>query len=159
MLLEVDSVEIEAIKQGESLPERRNIKILSSWRNAEVKLGKKPTWDKIRLCLEEETVGRCDVIRALLNEDEIDNDVFFWLEKRVAAFSDIYARVLGVPDFEVDILSRSFQRCEERSTAMLQRWRQMTRKPKVEDLIQALDNDIIKRPDLAEEMRERFCKR
>ena len=41
MLLEVDSVEIEAIKQDETRPERRSIKILNSWRNAEIKLGKK----------------------------------------------------------------------------------------------------------------------
>ncbi|CAB4013315.1 probable serine threonine- kinase roco4 [Paramuricea clavata] len=157
MLLEVDAVEIEAIKQGEPLPERRNIEILNSWRNAEIKLGKKPTWDKIRLCLEDETVGRCDVIRALLKEDELDCRVLLWLAPRIAASFRNYARVLGVPECEIDMSSQNFEGVERSCMDVLQRWRRKTRNPKVEDLIQALEDDIINRPDLAEEMREKFC--
>ena len=157
MLLEVDSVEIEAIKQGEPQPERRNIEILNTWRIAEIKLGKKPTWEKIRLCLEDETVGRCDVIRALLNEDELDDSVLLWLSPRIAASFRNYARVLGVPECEIDMSSQNFEGVERSCMDVLQRWRRRTRYPKVEDLIEALEDDIINRPDLAEEMREKFC--
>jgi hypothetical protein len=157
MLLEVDLVEIEAIKQGEPQPEKRSINILNSWRNAEMKLGKKPTWEKIRLCLEDETVGRCDVIRALLNEDELDGRVLVWLAPSIAAWFKNYARVLGVPECEIDMSSQNFEGVERSCMDVLQRWRRRTRYPKVEDLIQALEDDIINRPDLAEEVREKFC--
>ncbi|CAB4019669.1 PREDICTED: protein NLRC3-like [Paramuricea clavata] len=157
MLLEVDSVEIEAIKEGEPQPERRNIKILNSWRNAEMKLGKKPTWEKICLCLEDETVGRCDVIRALLKEDELDDRVLVWLAPRIAASFRNYARVLGVPECEIDMSNQNFEGVGRSCMDVLQRWRRRTRYPKVEDLIQALEHDIINRPDLAEEMKEKFC--
>ena len=157
ILLEVDSVEIEAIKQGEPQPERRNIKILNSWRNAEMKFGKKPTWEKVRLCLEDETVGRCDVIRALLNEDELDGRVLVWLAPRIATCFRNYARVLGVPEYEIDMSSQNFEGVERSCMDVLQRWRRRTRYPKVEDLIQTLEHDVINRPDLAEEMREKIC--
>ena len=157
MLLEVDSVEIEVIKQGEPQPERRSIEILNSWRNAEMKLGKKPTWDKIRLCLEDETVGRCDVIRVLLNEDELDDSVLLWLAPRIAASFRNYARVLGVPECEIDMSSQNFESVERSCMDVLQRWRRRTRNPQVEDLIQALEDDIIQRHELAREMREKFC--
>ena len=157
MLLEVDSVEIEAIKQGEPQPERRSIKILNSWRNAEMKLGKKPTWEKARLCLEDETVGRCDVIRALLKEDELDGRVLVWLAPRIAASFRNYARVLGVPECEIDMSSQNFESVERSCMDVLQRWRRITRYPKVKDLIQALEHDVINKPDLAEEMRKKFC--
>jgi hypothetical protein len=157
MLLDVDSFEIEAIKQGEPQPEKRNIKILNSWRNAEIKLGKKPTWEKVRLCLEDETVGRCDVIRVLLNEDELDGRVLVWLAPRIAASFRNYARVLGVPDCEIDMSSQNFEGVEKSCMDVLQRWRRRTRNPRVEDLIQALEHDIIQRHELAKEMREKFC--
>ena len=157
MLLGVVSVEIEAIKQGEPQPEKRIIKILNSWRNAEIKLGKKPTWEKVRLCLEDETVGRCDVTRALLNEDELDDSVLLWLAHRIAASFRNYARVLGVPDCEIDMSSQNFEGVEKSCMDVLQRWRRRTRYPKVDDLIQALEHDIIQRHELAKEMSEKFC--
>ncbi|CAB4039227.1 Hypothetical predicted protein, partial [Paramuricea clavata] len=113
MLLEVDAVEIEAIKQDEPQPERRNIEIFNSWRNAEIKLGKKPTWDKIRLCLKDETVGRYDVIRALLKEDELDGRVLVCLAPRIAASFRNYARVLGVPECKIDMSSQNFEGVEK----------------------------------------------
>ncbi|CAB4033914.1 ---NA--- [Paramuricea clavata] len=157
MLLNVALVEIESIKRDEPKPEIRNIKILNSWRNAEMKLGKKPTWDKIRLCLEDETVGRLDVIRALLKEDELDKSVLGWLAPQIAAKFQAYARALDMPEREIDISSQNSADVERSCMDLLERWRRRTRYPKVEDLIQALEHDIVMRPDLAEKMREKFC--
>ncbi len=154
-LLGVDSDEIDAIKQGE-LVETRNIRILDFWRRETLRSGKIPTWNQIKSVLESETVIRFDVIRALQNEEEISDDVFLWLEQRVAAFCRNYARVLGVPNYEIDMINESSHRCEEKCAAVLRRWRQRTRSPRVEDLIEALEHDTIRKNELAKEMRERW---
>jgi hypothetical protein len=157
-LLGVDSDEIDAIKQGE-LVETRNIRILDFWRRETLRSRKTPTWNQIKSVLESETVRRFDVIRALRNEEEISKDVFLWLEQRGAAVRRNYARLLGVPGFEIDMISESSHRCEEKCAAVLQRWRQRTRSPTIEQLIEALEHDTIKKNELAKEMREMFCQR
>jgi hypothetical protein len=155
-LLKVNSDEIDAIKQGE-LPETRNINILEFWRKKTLRSEHIPKWKQIKDALENENVGRFDIIRCLQNEEEISDDVFLWLEPRIASVCDCYARVLGVPDHEVTMIRCTYPICEEKCTALLKRWRQMTPNPSVEDLIEALEHDTITKNELAEQMRKRFC--
>ena len=156
-LLDIDSDEIDAMKEGERA-EARNIRILDFWRRTALDSGNKPRWNQIKTVLESECVRRFDIIRCLQNEEEIDNEVFLWLEPRVASFSCHYARVLGVPDYEVNMIKEGARSYDHRCTDLLKRWRQRTPNPKVEDLIEALEHDTMKENELAKEMKEKFGK-
>ena len=156
--LRVDSDEIDAMTEPGERAETRNIKILDFWRKKTLGRGNKPRWNQIKTVLECENVGRFDIIRCLQNEEEIDNEVFLWLEQRVASFCCHYARVLGVPDHEVNMINETGHSCEQRCTLLLKRWRQRTPNPKVEDLIEALEHDTMKKNELANEMRQKFGK-
>ena len=155
--LKVDQAEIDAIKQRENSVDRQNFKILNSWRQATQQSGNVPSWQCIEAVLMSDEVRRFDVIRARNNEEEIDNGVFLWLEQRVASFWDHFAQILEVPDYEINALRSSYQSCEERCKALMQRWRQRTRLPVVDILIKALEHDTIRHNELANEMKEKFC--
>ena len=155
-LLKVHQSEIDSIRQEGDRVETQNFRILRCWTTATRNSGNITTWKAIKDVLEGKEVRRFDVIRARLNEEEIDDRVFVWLEPQVAAFCVEYSRVLGVPRYEVDIICSSVQNPTQRSRDILKRWRETTRTPKLEDLIQALEDDIVKKYELAKEMREEF---
>ena len=154
-LLGVDEHEIESARQEGDRVEQ-NFRILCCWATATRNSGNIPTRKAIKDVLESKDVRRFDVIRARLKEEEINARVFVWLEPRVAAFCVEYGVVLGLPRYEIDMICSSFQSRSERSREILKRWRETTRTPKLEDLIQALEDDILKKNELAKEMREEF---
>ena len=154
--LKVDHNEIETIRRGSDSKETQDIRILRCWITATCKSGKIPTWETIKDVLEHEDVRRLDVIRARLKEEEIDDKVFLWLEPRVTAFCRVYGRVLDVPHYEIQMICRNFQSEAEICTAILKRWKERTRTPTIETLIQALESDILNKNELAKEMREKF---
>ena len=158
--LKVDHNEIETIRRGSDSKETQDIRILRCWITTTCKSGKIPTWETIKDVLEHDDVRRLDVIRARLEEEEIDDKVYLWLEPRVTAFCHMYGRVLDVPDYEIQMICRNFQGQSEaaKCTAILKRWKERTRTPTIETLIQALESDIINKNELAKEMREKFLK-
>ena len=156
-LLKVHQSEIDLIRQqGDREVETQNFRILRCWTTATRNSGNVPTWKTLEEVLEDEDVGRLDVIRARLNEEEIDDRVFLWLEPRVAAFCEIYGRILGLPYHEIVMIRRNVQNPRERSRDILKRWRETTRTPKIESLIQALEDGDLKESELAKKMREKF---
>ena len=157
--LKVGQSEIDSIRQQGDRVETQNFRILRCWTTTTRNSGNVPTWEAIKDVLENEEVGRFDVIRARLNEEEIDDNVFRWLEPRVAASCDEYGRVLGLPDYEIEMIcSSSVQDLRKRSRDILKRWRERMRTPRLEDLIQALESECLERFDLANELREKFFK-
>lgn len=166
--LKVDSDVIEDIEYDEPVMEKRNIRMLNRWRQVWWKKTAIPgrntaTWQQIKSALEDEEIRRYDVLRAILNDEKIDqflsNEVFLWLVSRVAAYWVTYAKILNLPQFEIETLScASGGAAEEQCSAMLRRWRQRTKEPTVEVLVQALEHDCIRKYDFAKEMREKFCK-
>ena len=156
--LKVGQSEIDSIRQQGDRVETQNFRILRCWTTTTRNSGNIPTWKAIKDVLENEKVGRFDVIRARLNEEEIDDNVFLWLEPRVAASCDEYGRVLGLPDYEIDMIHSSVQNVRKRSRDILKRWRERTKRPRLEDLTQALESECLERFDLAKELREKFFK-
>ena len=157
--LEVGQSEIDSIRQQGDHVETQNFKILRCWTTTTRNSGNIPTWKAIKDVLENEEVRRFDVIRTRLNEEEIDDNVFRWLEPRVAASCVEYGRVLGLPDYEIEIIcSSSVQDLSKRSREILKRWRERTRTPRLQDLVQALESKCLERFDLAKELREKFFK-
>ena len=156
--LKVDPNEIETIRRGSDSKETQDIRILRCWITTTCKSGNIPTWNTIKDVLEHEDVRRFDVIRARLKEEEIDDKVFLWLEPRVTAFCRLYGLVLDVPDYEIQMICRNFSGQSEAAmcTTILKTWREKTRTPTIETLIQALD--ILNKNELAKEMREKFLK-
>ena len=154
--LKVDQSEIDSIRRGSDSKETQDIAVLRCWLTTTRNSGKTPKWKTIEHVLKNEDVRRLDVIRARLNEDEIDDRVFLWLEPRVAAFCETYGLVLGVPHYEIDMICRKVQSLEDRCRDILKRWRERTRTPKIEKLVQVLEDDILKKGALAKEMREEF---
>ena len=154
-LLGVDEHEIESARQEGDRVEQ-NFRILRCWTTATRNSGNIPTWKAIKDVLESEDVRRFDVIRARLNEEEIDARVFVWLEPRVANFCREYGVVLGLLRYEINMIYSSVQSPRERSRDILKRWRETTRTPKLEDLIQALEDDDLQKNELAKEMRDKF---
>ena len=153
--LKVDQREIDLIRQQGDRVETQNVRILRCWITKTRNSGNIPTWKTIKDVLENEDVRRFDVIRARLNEEEIPDCVFLWLESRVAAFCETYGRILGVPQHEIEtIRSNHVQSLEDKCRDILKRWRERTRTPKTENLMQALEGDILKKGELAKEMRE-----
>ena len=157
-LLNVDTTQILSIRRGSDSKETQDIRILLCWITETRKSGSIPTWKAIKDILENEDVGRLDVIRARLKEEEISDRVFLWLEPRVAASCIMLGRVLELPDHEIEKFCGNSQDNEKRCKAILKRWRERTRTPKIETLIQALEHDILKKYELAKEMREKFLK-
>ena len=155
LLLGVDELEIESARQEGDRVEQ-NFRILRCWTTATRNSGNIPTWKAIKDVLESEDVRRFDVIRARLNEEEIDARVFVWLEPRVAAFCLEYGVDLGLPRYEIDMIYSSVQSPRQRSRDILKRWRETTRTPKLEDLIQALEDNDLQKNELAKEMRDKF---
>ena len=155
-LLEVDEHDIESIRQEGDRVETQNIRILRCWITTTRNSGNIPTWKTIKDVLENEDVRRLDVIRARLNEEEIDKRVFVWLEQRVAAFCVEYGVVLGLPHYEIDMICSNIQSPRERCRDILKRWWEVTRTPKIENLIEALEDDDLKKNELSKEMREKF---
>ena len=155
-LLGVDEHEIESARQEGDRVETQNFRILRCWTTTTRNSGNIPTWKAIKDVLESKDVRRLDLIRARLNEEEIDARVFVWLEPRVAAFCLEYGVVLGLPRYEIDMICSSVQSPRERSRDVLKRWRETTTTPKLENLIQALEDDILKKNELAKEMRDEF---
>ena len=157
--LEVGQSEIDSIRQQGDRVETQNFRILRCWTTTTRNSGNVPTWKAIKDILENEEVRRFDVIRARSNEEEIDDDVFRWLEPRVATSCDEYGRVLGLPDYEIEMIgSSSVQNLRKRSRDILKRWRERTKRPRLEDLTQALESECLERFDLAKELREKFFK-
>ena len=156
--LKVDQSEIDSIRRGSDSKETQDIAVLRCWITTTRNSGNTPTWKTIKHVLKDEDVRRLDVIRARLNEDEIDDRVFLWLEPRVAAFCETYGLILGVPRYEIDVICRNVQSLEEKCRDILKRWRERTRTPKIEKLVQVLEDDILKKGELAKEMREEFLK-
>ena len=156
--LKVDQSEIDSIRRGSDSKETQDIAVLRCWIITTRNSGNIPTWKTIKDVLKNEDVRRFDVIRARLNEDEIDDRVFLWLEPQVAAFCETYGRILGVPRYEIDVICRNAQSLEERCRDILKRWRERTPTPKIEKLVQVLEDDILKQGELAKKMREEFLK-
>lgn len=156
--LRVDQSEIDLIRQQGDRVEMQNVRILRCWITTTRNSGNIPTWKTIKDVLENQDVRRLDVIRARLNEEEIDDRVFLWLERRVAAFCETYGLVLGVPHYEIDMICTNVQSLGDKCRDILKRWRERTRTPKIEKLIQALEDDILKKGEIAKEMREEFWK-
>ena len=156
--LKVDQSEIDSIRRGSDSKETQDIAVLRCWITTTRNSGNTPTWKTIKHVLKNEDVRRLVVIRARLNEDEIDDRVFLWLEPRVAAFCETYGLVLGVPRYEIDMICRNFQSLEGKCRHILKRWRERTQTPKIEKLVQVLEDDILKKGELAKEMRDEFLK-
>ena len=156
--LKVDQSEIDSIRRGSDSKETQDIAVLRCWLTTTRNSGKTPKWKTIKHVLKNKDVRRLDVIRARLNEDEIDDRVFLWLEPRVAAFCETYGLILGVPRYEIDVICRNVQSLEEKCRDILKRWRERTRTPKIEKLVQVLEDDILKKGELAKEMRDEFLK-
>ena len=154
--LEVAHSDIDLIRQQGDRVERQNVEILHCWITETRNSGNIPTWKTIKDVLEKEDVRRFDVIRARLNEKEIPDCVFLWLEHRVAAFCVEYGRILDIPQHEIDMICSNIQSPKERCRDILKRWKEITRKPKIENLIEALED--VKKNETAKEMREKFLK-
>ncbi|XP_028396365.1 uncharacterized protein LOC114520316 isoform X3 [Dendronephthya gigantea] len=158
MLLMVDSNEIERIKQQYEDVEKRKIEILLSWRKQALNSEYKPKWNDIIEVIKSEDVRRFDVIRALLGKEEISDKVLLWIARRSARFFELFVQYLGVKDYEVEMAHHNSDGCEEmKRMSVMKRWREISEEPTVEDLIKALESDIVQQKQLAQEMKKAFC--
>ena len=156
--LKVGQSKIDSIRQQGDRVETQNFRILRCWTTTTRNSGNIPTWKAIKDVLENENVLRFDVIRARLKEEEIDDDVFLWLEPRVAGHCVEFGVFLRLPDYEIQMICSNSHDCRKRCWDILKRWRERTRTPRLQDLIQALEDECFNRLDLAKELREKFFK-